>query len=63
VRRTRTYRDRLAEPAFRLETAWTGQAGRLRALYGELLGQELTEVKAPPGPDTVSGLIEQLAGA
>jgi len=61
--RTQTYRDRLADPAFRLETAWTGQAARLRALYGELLGQELAGAKSSPGPDTVSALIEQLAGA
>jgi glycosyltransferase involved in cell wall biosynthesis len=47
--RTDKYRERLASPTFKQEAAWSGQADKLRALYGELLGRELA-VEPPPAP-------------
>ncbi|WBQ05011.1 glycosyltransferase [Kribbella sp. CA-293567] len=41
--RTDTYRERLADPAYKLEAAWSGQADRLRALYTEMLGRTQLE--------------------
>jgi glycosyltransferase involved in cell wall biosynthesis len=36
-----TYRDRLADPAYKQEVAWSGQADKLRALYADVLGRPL----------------------
>ncbi|MEU4390541.1 glycosyltransferase [Kribbella sp. NPDC023855] len=41
--RTDSYRERLADPAFKQEAAWSGQAERLRALYTEMLGRTQLE--------------------
>ncbi|MEV5964210.1 glycosyltransferase [Kribbella sp. NPDC051952] len=61
--RLQSYRDRLADPAFRQVAAWSGQADRLRTLYGELLGQDLTSTTvARACPDDVA-VIEDLVGA
>ncbi|MEV6413399.1 glycosyltransferase [Kribbella sp. NPDC051718] len=46
---TNKYRERLASPTFKQEAAWSGQADKLRVLYGELLGRELA-VEPPPAP-------------
>jgi glycosyltransferase involved in cell wall biosynthesis len=46
--RTDKYRERLASPTFKQEAAWSGQADKLRVLYGQLLGRELTI--EPPAP-------------
>jgi glycosyltransferase involved in cell wall biosynthesis len=46
---TNKYRERLASPRFKQEAAWSGQADKLRVLYGELLGRELT-VEPPTAP-------------
>jgi glycosyltransferase involved in cell wall biosynthesis len=45
--RTDTYRERLADPAYRSEVAWSGQAEKLRRLYGELLGPGLDDAEKP----------------
>ncbi|WP_132287966.1 glycosyltransferase [Kribbella sp. VKM Ac-2568] len=42
-----TYRERLADPVFQREAAWSGQADKLRTLYTDLLGRDLE-----PTPDT-----------
>jgi glycosyltransferase involved in cell wall biosynthesis len=36
-----TYRERVADPGYQQEVSWSGQAEKLRALYGELSGQKL----------------------
>jgi glycosyltransferase involved in cell wall biosynthesis len=46
--RTNKYRERLASPTFKQEAAWSGQAEKLRTLYGELLGRELVVQKPSP---------------
>jgi len=67
--RTETYRGRLADPAYRREAAWSGQAGKLRSLYGELLGTDLTVAEKPwrrqllIGPVNAAGQAWQLARA
>ncbi|MFI5710754.1 glycosyltransferase family 4 protein [Kribbella sp. NPDC051620] len=41
--RTETYRERLADPAYKHTSAWSGQADSLRALYTEMLGRKQLE--------------------
>jgi glycosyltransferase involved in cell wall biosynthesis len=41
--RTETYRERLADPAYKQTSAWSGQADSLRALYTEMLGRTQLE--------------------
>jgi glycosyltransferase involved in cell wall biosynthesis len=36
-----SYRERVADPGYQQEVSWSGQAEKLRALYGELSGQKL----------------------
>lgn len=43
-----TYRERVADPVYQQEVSWSGQAEKLRGLYGELVGQQL-EVVQPGG--------------
>ncbi|MEU8225083.1 glycosyltransferase [Kribbella sp. NPDC048915] len=43
-----SYRERVADPAYQQEVSWSGQATKLRALYGELTGKQL-EVTRPGG--------------
>ena len=67
--RTETYRARLADPAYRREAAWSGQADKLRRLYGELLGRDLDVVEKPwhrqvlIGPVNADGQAWRLARA
>jgi glycosyltransferase involved in cell wall biosynthesis len=67
--RTETYCERLADPAYRREAAWSGQAGKLRRLYGELLGRDVDVAEKPwrrqllIGPVNAAGQAWQLARA
>ena len=40
-----TYRERLADPVYQREAAWSGQADKLRALYTDLLGRQLEPIR------------------
>ncbi|HET6987656.1 MAG TPA: glycosyltransferase, partial [Kribbella sp.] len=42
------YRERVAHPEYQQEVSWSGQAAKLRGLYGELAGRKL-EIVQPGG--------------